>query len=196
MEKSVLTTETKKFNRVKLKGKAMYAKVHQLDTKFEPKWTLDLLLDAESLKMAQEMNLRVKNDRDIYKNQFKGYEDGWYIRIDRPLKDRDGDTNDPPKVIDSKLRDVPSHVQIGNGSEVNVQFFIKNGNPAALKKWGGYGAYLLGVQILKLEEFRRSNPDTDFVEEDGDGAAGSFSTSEFTDDDADANALPFDKAAV
>lgn len=162
---------------LKLKGKLMWAKLFQPDTAYEHKWVTDLLLDAEGLKIAQENSLRVKT-RDSYKDQFEGF-DGSYIQLTRPLKKRSGEENDPPLVKDSKTRDVPSSVGIGNGTDAYARFMVKTRDmsgqvmtPAvAMKKHGGYGTMLLGVQIINLVPYERSgDPDVDFVSDD----SGSF----------------------
>jgi hypothetical protein len=162
---------------LKLKGLAMYARVQpgNYDTKFNPTWTVDLLLDKESLKIAKAEKLRIKKTsvdkssgdaKTKYAGLFEGY-DGTYIRVTRPVQDRDGKDREPPALKDGKLRDIPSSVGIGNGSLVNVQFIVKNGDAETLKNYGGYGTFLLGMQVLKLVPFERSgDPDTDFVEED------------------------------
>ena len=171
-------------NVMKLKGKLMYAKLFQPDTRFDPKWTADVLLDAQGLEEAQKANLRVKKN-DKWGDLFDGY-DGSYVRVERPTTNFAGEERDPPVVKDAKVRDVPSSTGVGNGTDAYVRFLVKTqdnrGNqmsPAeAHKKYGGYGMFLTGVQIVNLVPYERSSdPDTDFVEEDGDfdiGGNGGF----------------------
>jgi hypothetical protein len=159
---------------MKLKGKMMYPKLFHPDTRYEPKWTVDLLLDAAGKKQAAAESLRVKKN-DNYKDKFDGY-DGSYIRVERPVKNRDGVDRDPPVVKDAKVRDVPSSTGIGNGTDAIVRFMVKTKDnkgkemtPAeVMKLHGGYGMFLTGVQITNLVPYERgSDPDKDFVEEEG-----------------------------
>lgn len=158
----------------------MYAKVQpgRYDTKYGEKWTVDLLLDKESLKIAKAEKLRIKKtsvNRETgdavvkYGNLFDGY-DGSYLRLERSLKDFSGKEREAPKLVDNKLKPVPNNVMIGNGSEVYAQFLVKQDDVETIKKYGGRGTFFLGMQILNLVEYEgRVNEDTDFVEEDGDG---------------------------
>lgn len=181
----------------KLKGKLMWPKLHQPDTTFDHKWTLDLLLDSDGLKEAKKEGLRIKT-RDAYKDQFEGF-DGSFLRIERPIKTAAGEDRDPPIVKDSKVKTISDEVIIGNGSDAYVRFMVKTrdatGNemsPAeAQKKYGGYGMFLMGVQVLNLVEYERSSdPDRDFVEEDG---FSSQDSSGFNYEEGDE--IPFDKTA-
>lgn len=161
---------------LKMTGKIMYPKLFRPDQSFNnPRWTLDLLLNEEELKIAKENKLRVKKTRVSkqtgeasvpYADMFDGY-DGSYIRIERPTHKANGEATDPPAVKDTKLRDIPSNTNVGNGSEANVRFLVKNSDPEAITKYGGYGMYLLGVQITDLKEFEMSSdPEVDFIAED------------------------------
>jgi hypothetical protein len=162
------------FTFLKFKGKLMWPKLFHTDTKFKKKWTTDLLLDENELKRAKEENLRVKFNKK-YVDQFDGY-DGHYIRLDREETTAKGEKRQPPVVKDKNIRDVPPDISIGNGTDAIVRFMLKtmdeDGNvmsPAvAQKKYKGYGGLLTGVQIINLVEFERSSdPDTDFVQEEG-----------------------------
>lgn len=159
---------------LKIKGKLMWPKLFTPDTKFTEKWTTDILLNAEGIKIAKENSLKVKNDRDNYKGLFDGY-DGSYIKADRPTKKRDGTAVERPAVKDKETRDVPSTVGIGNGTDAYVRVMVKTQDmsgafmaPAqAMKKQGGYNTMLLGTQILNLVPYEsKGNPDVDFVSED------------------------------
>ena len=166
-------SEDEKTQILKIKGKLMWPKLHTPDTKFTPKWVTDVLLNAEGLKIARENSLRVKTN-EKYKDQFPGY-DGSYVQVTRNVTKRDGTDMDPPIVKDAKTRAVPSSVDIGNGTDAYVRFMVKTRDmdgtemsPAvAMKKHGGYGMLLLGVQILNLVPYeRKGNPDIDFVSDD------------------------------
>lgn len=179
------------FEIVKLRGKAMYAKFFTLDTKFEPKWVADVLLDDEGKKFAQQHTLRVKNNPK-YVGLFEGY-DGSYVRVERPQWDNTKkEDRQPPEVKDSKLRLVPSTTGIGNGSDILVRILIKKKNKKgavlspseALAEFGGYGNFMTSVQVKNLVPYDRGlNPEVDFVEEDGDYEVGGHAASKANLDD-------------
>lgn len=180
---------------VKLKGKLMWPKLHQPDTKYTPRWTVDLLLDAEGLAEAKTQGLRIKKNNKAgearYADTYEGY-DGSFLRIEKPCKTADGKELDPPAVKNKKLQDITSDTIIGNGTDAYVRFSKKTKNmegkemsPAeAMKAYGGYGMFLLGVQVLDLVEYKgAADPDKDFVVEASEG--------DFDWDNGDEN--PFDE---
>jgi hypothetical protein len=180
-----------------LKGKLMYPKLFQPDTEYEHRWTVDLLLDAEGIKKANENALRIKKNPK-YADQFPGY-DGSYLRIDRSVLDKaKGENRDPPTVVDPKTRPVKSTTRVGSGTDARVRFMVKKKDnkgkflspSEALSKHGGYGMFLLGVMILNLVEYagRNSDPDVDFVETN----EGSFSVDDAGGFDFDKGDSPFD----
>lgn len=197
-----MTTDNKKQQQstiLKIKGKLMYPKFSRPDPSFNnPRWTTDLLLDKEGLKIAKEHDLRIKKTRvnkqtgdaeTPYGGMFDGY-DGSYLRIEKSTHKANGEAVDPPTVKDAKLRDIPSNIQIGNGSEANVRFLVRNSDPEAIKKYGGYGMYLLGAQILDLVEYEYStDPEVDFIEEDSGFEIAEGTTGDFDWDKGDS---PFD----
>jgi len=171
----------------------MYPKIQagNYDTKYKDTWTIDLLLDKEGLKVAKAEKLRIKKSSikdgeavTKYAGLFDGY-DGSYLRLQRSVVDANGDNREPPKLIDSKLNPIPPSVKIGNGSEVKVQFIVKDDDAETIKKFGGKGTFLLGVQVLKLVAYegRAGDPEKDFVEEDGESLV---SSSDFSFEQGDA----------
>lgn len=160
---------------VAIKGKAMYAKVVRPDTKYAPKWVVDILLDAEGIELAKKHKIRTRKSsinkktqqvRTPYENLYEGY-DGTYIRTERFTHKQDGTPIDPPFVVDSKKRNVPSSVQIGNGSDVKVQVLVKNRNLEALEEYGGFGTLFLGIMIINLVPYDGAGADDGFEEEVG-----------------------------
>ena len=160
-------------NILKFKGVFMYPKLFRPDTTYEHKWCVDLLLDEEHKKIAEENNLRVYKTRypkgkpsyDPYVGLYDGY-DGSYIRLERKTKNYKEEDVEPPVVKDAQLRDIPSSINIGNGTIGYGRFIVKDGNPEHLKEYGGYGCYLLGAQILKLEEYESNGDGSGFDAED------------------------------
>lgn len=194
---------------VTLKGKLMYPKLFNPDTKYEPKWTVDLLLDAEGLKEANELALRVQKVRVNkktketsipYENAFPGY-DGSYLRIERPVLDKrkKADRTRPVVKDSSGSKDVPSTTSVGNGTDARVKFLIKTQNgdgkelspSEALSENGGYGMFLIGAKLLNIVPYERKdgaggnyNPDDDFTkDESSDGGFKVTGNSAFDDDE-------------
>lgn len=157
---------------VVLAGKAMYAKLVYPDTKYDPRWTVDLLLDKTNLDMAKDSDIRVKHNPK-FEGLYEGY-DGHFVRVERPCANvKRGIEYDPPTVVDSKTNPVPSEIQLGNGSDVRVRAIVKNSISDADKvKYKGYGLFMTGVQVLNLIPFERmGDPTKDFVDE---GISGGF----------------------
>lgn len=174
-----------------IKGKLMYAKLFNPDTKYEPKWTTDLLLDAEGLKEAEKLALRVQKERFNkktksttipYENLFPGY-DGSYLRIERTVTDKKKKVDRARPVVkdSSGSKDVPSTTSIGNGTDARVKFMIKTQNvdgkelspSEVMAEHGGYGMFLLGAKLLNIVPYERKegaggnyNPDDDFTKDE------------------------------
>lgn len=182
--------ESQQSDAVKIKGKLMWPKLFTPDTSYEHKWTTDVLLDKEGLKEAKAMSLRVKHNPK-YEGLFDGYS-GDYIRVERTIKDRAGEERTRPIVKDKALRDFPSTTMIGNGTDAYVRFFIKTGDakgnemsPAeAMKKYEGYGMFLLGVQILDLVPYEKKDASGFDREEDPSDSSDGF-------DEINGDELPF-----
>lgn len=105
----------------KLSGKAIWAKVHKPDTKFEPQWSIGLVLnDDERVKfksLKKEFGLRM-SFKDVPES------DEEYVTFRRKVN-KPTWTNEPPVVEDEE----GNHISdlIGNGSAVTVEFEIYTG---------------------------------------------------------------------
>jgi hypothetical protein len=171
-------------NIMKLFGVFMWPSLHTLDTQFHPKWTVDVLLKGDDLKKAKDAQLRIKH-KEAYAGQYDGYT-GEYLRITRELIKADGSEQVPPKVVDGDLRKMGDDSNIASGSEGNVRFMVKDRDPSAITKYGGYGAYLLEAQVTKHVRFERdSDPEIDFI------ATGTGGGSAATFDDQKGDDIPF-----
>jgi len=86
-----------------------WAKVFEPDTKFNPKWCVDLFPAPEVLK-------KLKKDGFVIKQTKDGME---FIHAKQNVTRKDGTKNDPPTIVgrDGKT---PFTALIGNGSTVNV----------------------------------------------------------------------------
>lgn len=124
-----------------VKGKCLWAKVQQPDTKFDPNgvWSIDLIPErAEDLEYFRSKGYKVKTtDKGEETVQFK-----------RKVKRANGGENQKPKVVNAHKEPVES--LIGNGSVVNVQYQEYSGT----NSFGPYqGLELKGVQVLELVEY-------------------------------------------
>lgn len=120
-------------------GKALWASVQHPNTKFEPRWCVDLVVSDAEAKKAAEIGLKIheKNGEKL-------------LKFTRKVHRRDGTENRPPIVVDASKN--PTDVLIGNGSKVKVQvrpFEYRS------RQTGGMmvSADLTAVQVLELVEF-------------------------------------------
>jgi len=123
-----------------LKGNAYWASITSPNTTFDSDgvWTIDVgNLDAKNKKMAQEDGLNVKN---------KGDDRGDFVTIKRKVKNKRGDLNKAPEVVDAQKRAMINTL-IGNGSEVNVLYSTYDWEFGGKS---GVSADLRAVQVTNL----------------------------------------------
>jgi len=111
----------------KLSGKAVWAKVHRPDTKFEPQWSVGIVLDDEELAKFKALKKEYKL-RATFKetDERSGLEEGLeYLTFRRRVKKPWGD-NTPPAVEDEQGNHIAENV--GNGSDITVEFQIYSYN--------------------------------------------------------------------
>lgn len=128
-------------------GKVKWASVDKPNTKFEPVWTVDVILDEKLKKKVEAAGLKVKEDKD-----------GDYIlKIKRKVTGKKGPI-DPPEVTDADGN--PFTKLIGNGSECKVYFTIYEW---ASFGTSGNGAWLNRVEVLNHIPYE---DDVDFNSDD------------------------------
>ena len=123
-----------------LKGNAYWASITSPNTTFDSDgvWTIDVgNLDAKNKKIAQEDGLNVKN---------KGDDRGDFVTIKRKVKNKRGDLNKAPEVVDAQKRAMINTL-IGNGSEVNVLYSTYDWEFGGKS---GVSADLRAVQVTNL----------------------------------------------
>lgn len=115
---------------MKINGICKWASVIDPNTKFDPKWCINVYPSQEILKKLKSNGFAIKKDDS-------GDE---FIHLKRSCTTRAGKKMEPPMVVgrDGKT---PFTDAIGNGSEVNVLF---GDYDVSGKKYG----YLNGVQVL------------------------------------------------
>lgn len=134
---------------MKIQGKAMWASIQAPNTKYDPVWQIDLIIDDKQVAGAKKAGLKVKKT-----------DDGNVVGFKRKTTRKDGAENQPPVVVDAGNQ--PLKRLVGNGSLVNVQFSTYTYNNSF---GSGVGADLQGVQVLELVEF--SNDGGEFDNESG-----------------------------
>lgn len=131
-----------------LSGIAKWAKVHQPDTKFGKKYTIDLYLDNASWDVFKKSGSRLTVRQD---------EEGSFIKLSR---NHDGTAKGepveygPPAVFENDGKTKTS-VNIGNGSEVTCRVEVYD------SKYGK-GTRLSAVKIDKLVEYEPTGSDEVF----------------------------------
>ena len=171
-------------------GEVEWASIQAPNTKFEPCWTIDVLIDAKQAKAYVAESKKVNSAGAKPKKEADGR---YRIKIARDVSRSKGDGDNPaPVVRDKRNRNMTALV--GNGSICKVQYrFYEWKNSYGT----GVGADLKGVQVLELVEY--GEPDGDeFADEDSDNEfdneegtedtptkASKPATPEFDDDDFD-----------
>lgn len=132
-----------------VQGVAYWTHVPKPNTRFEPVYSVDLVVDQETAQKLEQEGLNVKED-----------DRGLVCVFKRKVYDKNGKERPAPALVDAKKQ--PFNGTVGNGSTVNVQyrpFAWTFGN----KK--GISADLIGIQVLELNEYAEDK--IDFEEEDG-----------------------------
>lgn len=200
-----------------IEGTAMWAKVFEPDTKFNPDGDYSINIQmpvADSIEMSEKLdalvqakfNEAVKEDPRL-KNQLTtrpscqpvfdrdtGDDTGnveFKFKLKAKIKKRDGSVYEQsPAVFDSKVKPMDKSALIGNGSRVKVAFEPITYAMAATKQVG-VSLRLKAVQVLELVEYGTSTTSV-FDEEDGyvaPSATAAIPTT--TDDEVFADATDF-----
>lgn len=172
-------------------GKAMWVKVFEPDTKFNPDgvYSVDLLkpqLEAAKLSDYLEGLVNDRLEEEVKSNpklqgklsthlpfeedtDQEGNDTGdikFKFKLDAVGKRRDGTTyTQSPIVVDAKLTPMDGSVLVGNGSGINVSFEPRTYYIPATKMVG-VKLHLRGVQVLDLVEYGNGAASM-FDEEDG-----------------------------
>lgn len=170
-----MSTKAKNKNVV---GKAMWVKVFEPDTKFNPTgvYSVDLLKpELEAAKLSDyleslvndRLNEEVKSnpklegklsthfpfEEDEDKEGNKTGDIKFKFKLDAVGKRRDGSTwEQKPLVVDAKLTPMTGDTLIGNGSTINVSFEPRTYYVPATKMVG-VKLHLRGVQVMELVEY-------------------------------------------
>ncbi len=120
-------------------GVAYWASITTPNTRFEPKYTIDLVVDNDTAQKLKTEGFSVKFDK----------EEGPTITMKRLVNGPNGMVRKAPKLLDKNKNELDC--QVGNGSKVRVQFNEYEGE----NKYGPYaGLDLQAIQVLDLVEYR------------------------------------------
>ena len=124
-----------------LEGTAKWASITTPNTKYEPVYTVDLIVSDE-----------VANDFASRGHKIKQHDEGPAIVIKRKVNGPNGMESPAPRLLAQNKQDI--NVAVGNGSRVKVQFNEYEGE----NQYGPYrGLDLQAVQILDLVEYRSAD---------------------------------------
>tara|TARA_X000001382_G_scaffold94948_1_gene69410 strand:- start:3271 stop:3684 length:414 start_codon:yes stop_codon:yes gene_type:complete len=119
-------------------GTAYWASIKTPNTRFEPVFTINLVVDDETA-----------NDFASRGHTIKQLDEGPSIVIKRKVNGPNGMVRPAPRLLDADKQEV--NYSVGNGSKVKVQFNEYEGE----NKFGPYtGLDLQAVQVLDLVEYR------------------------------------------
>ena len=117
-----------------LNGKAKYAWITNPNTKFQPTYTINLIVDDDTANDFASRGHKVKQE-----------DEGMAIIIRRKVDGPNGMKRAAPRLFDMEKNEID--VQIGNGSEVRVQYNEYEGE----NQFGPYkGLDLQAVQVVNL----------------------------------------------
>jgi hypothetical protein len=124
-----------------LNGIAKWASITTPNTKFEPVYTVDLIVDQE---IADEFASRG--------HKVKQHDEGPALVIKRKVNGPNGMTRPAPRLLNTDKQEI--NVAVGNGSKVRVQFNEYSGEG----KYGPYqGLDLQAVQVTDLVEYKSAD---------------------------------------
>ena len=124
-----------------LEGTVKWASITTPNTKFEPMYTVDLIVDEE-----------IANDFASRGHKIKQHDEGPAVVIKRKVNGPNGVTRPAPRLLDKDKQEL--NVAVGNGSKVRVQFNEYSGEG----KYGPYqGLDLQAVQVVDLIEYRSAD---------------------------------------
>ena len=121
-----------------VEGTAYWASIKQPNTRFEPVYSINLVVDDDTA-----------NDFASRGHKLKQMDEGQAIIIKRKVNGPNGTVRPAPRLLDVNKQEV--NYSVGNGSKVKVQYAEYEGE----NKYGPYkGLDFQAVQVLELVEYR------------------------------------------
>jgi len=124
-------------------GLAYWASVLNPNLKYEPVYTVDLVVDEETATKYENKGFKVKTL--VIKDEVVGKS----LNIKRKVNGPNNMVRQPPKLVDEQKN--PIDVLVGNGSKVRVQF----NEWEVSNKYGDFkGLDFQGMQVLDLISYK------------------------------------------
>jgi hypothetical protein len=121
-----------------LEGSVKWASITTPNTKFEPVYTVDLIVDEE-----------IANDFASRGHKVKQHDEGPALVIKRKVNGPNGMIRPAPRLLDASKQEI--NTAVGNGSKVRVQYNEYSGEG----KFGPYtGLDLQAVQVIDLVPYK------------------------------------------
>lgn len=121
-----------------VEGTAYWASIKQPNTRFEPVYSINLVVDDDTA-----------NDFASRGHKLKQMDEGQAIIIKRKVNGPNGMVRPAPRLLDVNKQEV--NYSVGNGSKVKVQYAEYEGE----NKYGPYkGLDFQAIQVLELVEYR------------------------------------------
>ena len=121
-----------------VEGTAYWASIKQPNTRFEPVYSINLVVDDDTANDFASRGLMLKQ-----------MDEGQAIIIKRKVNGPNGMVRPAPRLLDVNKQEV--NYSVGNGSKVKVQYAEYEGE----NKYGPYkGLDFQAVQVLELVEYR------------------------------------------
>ena len=121
-----------------VEGTAYWASIKTPNTRFEPVYTVNLVVDDETA-----------NDFASRGHKLKQMDEGQAIIIKRKVNGPNGMVRPAPRLLDVNKQEV--NYAVGNGSKVKIQYAEYEGE----NKYGPYkGLDFQAIQVLELVEYR------------------------------------------
>ena len=121
-----------------LEGSVKWASITTPNTKFEPVYSIDLIVDEETA-----------NDFASRGHKVKQHDEGPALVIKRKVNGPNGMIRPAPRLLDASKQEI--NTAVGNGSKVRVQFNEYSGEG----KFGPYvGMDLQAVQVVDLVPYK------------------------------------------
>ena len=121
-----------------LEGSVKWASITTPNTKFEPVYTIDLIVDE-----------KIANDFASRGHKVKQHDEGPALVIKRKVHGPNGITRPAPRLLDKDKQEI--NVAVGNGSKVRVQCSEYEWEYAGKS---GKSLDLQGVQVVELVEYK------------------------------------------
>ena len=126
-----------------LEGSVKWASISTPNTKFEPVYTVDLIVDEATA-----------NDFASRGHKIKQHDEGSAVVIKRKVNGPNGMVRPAPRLLDTNKQEL--NVAVGNGSKVRVQYNEYSGEG----KFGPYvGLDLQAVQVIDLVAYKSQDGD-------------------------------------